>query len=92
MFFPVFLTRSRGSGNMERWTQGYFMTNSELLAHTQILSRAEKFKMMQFLISELVKEEGIILGDEAAEIIGKAIGVSGKAVLEQLTGVYNIPQ
>ncbi len=29
---------------------------------------------------------------EASEIIGKAIGVSGKEVLEQLTGVYNIPQ
>ncbi len=28
---------------------------------------------------------------EAAEIIGKAIGVSGKEVLEQLGGVYNIP-
>ena len=29
---------------------------------------------------------------EASEIIGKAIGVSGKEVLEQLKGVYNIPQ
>ena len=29
---------------------------------------------------------------EASEIIGKAIGVSGKDVLEQLKGVYNIPQ
>lgn len=28
---------------------------------------------------------------EASEIIGKAIGVSGKEVLEQLAGVYNIP-
>ena len=28
---------------------------------------------------------------EASEIIGKAIGVSGKEVLEQLSGVYNIP-
>lgn len=28
---------------------------------------------------------------EASEIIGKAMGVSGKEVLEQLTGVYNIP-
>jgi len=28
---------------------------------------------------------------EASEIIGKAIGVSGKEVLEQLQGVYNIP-
>jgi len=28
---------------------------------------------------------------EASEIIGKAIGVSGKEVLEQLKGVYNIP-
>lgn len=29
---------------------------------------------------------------EASDIIGKAIGVSGKEVLVQLTGVYNIPQ
>lgn len=29
--------------------------------------------------------------DEAAAIIGKAIGVPGKEVLEQLKGVYNIP-
>ena len=29
--------------------------------------------------------------DEAAAIIGKAIGVSGKEVLDQLQGVYNIP-
>jgi NitT/TauT family transport system substrate-binding protein len=29
---------------------------------------------------------------QASEIIGKAIGVSGKEVLEQLKGVYNIPQ
>ena len=29
--------------------------------------------------------------DDAAAIIGKAIGVSGKEVLEQLKGVYNIP-
>ncbi|MEW6563665.1 MAG: ABC transporter substrate-binding protein [Pseudomonadota bacterium] len=28
---------------------------------------------------------------EASEIIGKAIGVSGKEVLEQMGGVYNIP-
>jgi NitT/TauT family transport system substrate-binding protein len=28
---------------------------------------------------------------EASEIIGKAMGISGKEVLEQLTGVYNIP-
>jgi len=29
--------------------------------------------------------------DKAAEIIGKAIGVSGAEVKEQLTGVYNLP-
>ena len=29
---------------------------------------------------------------EASEIIGKAIGVTGKEALEQLSGVYNIPQ
>jgi NitT/TauT family transport system substrate-binding protein len=29
--------------------------------------------------------------DEAAKIIGKAMGVSAKEVREQLSGVYNIP-
>ena len=38
-------------------------------------------KMMQFLISELAKEEGIILGDEAAEIIG-AVHTSNSAALQ----------
>ena len=57
------------------------MASPELLAHTQLLSRVEKFKMMQFLISELAKEEGIILGDEAAEIIG-AVHTSNGAALQ----------
>ncbi|MCL4471796.1 MAG: ABC transporter substrate-binding protein [Gammaproteobacteria bacterium] len=29
--------------------------------------------------------------DESAKIIGKAMGISGKEVIEQLSGVYNIP-
>ncbi|OCR02480.1 hypothetical protein BCD67_00905 [Oscillatoriales cyanobacterium USR001] len=44
------------------------MSNPELLAKLQQLSRAEKFQMMQFLTAELAKEEGIVLGNEAAEI------------------------
>jgi len=44
------------------------MSNPELLAQLRRLSRAEKFQMMQFLTAELAKEEGIVLGNEAAEI------------------------
>jgi thioredoxin-like negative regulator of GroEL len=44
------------------------MSNPELLAKLQQLSRAEKFQIMQFLTAELAKEEGINIGNEAAEI------------------------
>ncbi|NJL91601.1 MAG: hypothetical protein HC916_18825 [Coleofasciculaceae cyanobacterium SM2_1_6] len=50
------------------------------MAQTQLLSRVEKFKMMQFLISELAKEKGIILGDEAAEIINSVHTSNGAAL------------
>jgi len=45
------------------------MSNSELLAQLRQLSRAEKFQLIQFLIAELAKEEGIVMGNEAAEIM-----------------------
>jgi hypothetical protein len=58
------------------------MSNPELLAQLRQLSRADKFQMMQFLTAELSKEEGIILGNEAAEIIGAVHTSNGAA--EQL--------
>ncbi len=46
------------------------MSNPELLAQLRQLSRAEKFQIMQFLIAELAKEEeGIVMGNESAEIM-----------------------
>jgi hypothetical protein len=45
------------------------MSNPELLAQLRQLSRADKFQLMQFLIAELAKEEGIVIGNEAAEIM-----------------------
>jgi hypothetical protein len=45
------------------------MSNAELLAQLRQLSRAEKFQLIQFLIAELAKEEGIVMGNEAAEIL-----------------------
>ncbi len=45
------------------------MPNLELLTQLQQLSRAEKFQMMLFLIAELAKEEGIVMGNESAEIM-----------------------
>jgi hypothetical protein len=45
------------------------MSNAELLAQLRQLSRAEKFQLIQFLIAELAKEEGIVMGNEAAEIM-----------------------
>ena len=45
------------------------MSNPELLAQLRRLSRDEKFQLMQFLIAELAKEEGIVMGNEAAEIM-----------------------
>jgi hypothetical protein len=45
------------------------MSNAELLAQLRQLSRVEKFQLIQFLIAELAKEEGIVMGNEAAEIL-----------------------
>lgn len=45
------------------------MSNPELLNQLRQLSRAEKFQIMQFLIAELAKEEGILMGNEASEIM-----------------------
>lgn len=44
------------------------MSNPELLAQLRQLSRSEKFQIIQFLTAELAKEEGISIGNEAAEI------------------------
>lgn len=46
------------------------MLNPELWGHLRQLSRAEKFQIIQFLTAELAKDEGIIIGNEAVEIIG----------------------
>ena len=58
------------------------MSNPELLDKLGQLSRLEKFKIMQFLMADLAKEEGLVLNNEAAEIIG-AIHTSNLAA-EQL--------
>ncbi len=64
------------------------MSNPELLAKIQQLSRDEKVEMMQFLTAELAKEEGIVLGNEAAEIIGAVHTSNGAA--EQLMQLLEI--
>jgi hypothetical protein len=46
------------------------MSNPELLEQLRQLSRADKFQVIEFLTAELAKEEGIVFGNEAAEIIG----------------------
>lgn len=61
--------KSQGCGKMEKRIQWRFMSNLELLAQLQQLSRAEKFQMMLFLMGELAKEEGIVMGNESAEIM-----------------------
>jgi hypothetical protein len=48
---------------------GCFISNLELLDQLRQLSPAEKFQIMQFLMAELAKEEGIVMGNEAAEIM-----------------------
>ena len=58
------------------------MSNPELLDRLRQLSRLEKFKIVQFLMVELAKEEGIVLDNEAVEIIG-AVHTSNLAA-EQL--------
>jgi hypothetical protein len=66
------------------------MSNPELFAQLRQLSRAEKFQMMLFLTAELAKEEEIILGNEAAEIIGAVHTSNGGA--EQLMQLLEIEQ
>ncbi|MEG3861533.1 hypothetical protein [Microcoleus sp. herbarium12] len=61
--------KSQGRGKIEKRIQWRFMSNLELLAQLRQLSRADKFQMMLFLIAELTKEEGIIMGNESAEIM-----------------------
>ncbi|MFB8795686.1 MAG: hypothetical protein U7126_16025 [Microcoleus sp.] len=60
--------KSQGRGKMEKRIQ-CFMSNLELLAQLRHFSRADKFQMMLFLIAELAKEEGIVMGNESAEIM-----------------------
>jgi hypothetical protein len=59
----------QGRGKIDKRIQWRFMSNLELLAQLQQLCRAEKFQMMLFLIAELAKEEGIVMGNESAEIM-----------------------
>ena len=68
------------------------MSNLELLAQLRHLSRADKFQMMLFLISELAKEEGIVMGNEAAEIM-YSVHTSNSAAeqLMQLVETENKP-
>jgi hypothetical protein len=66
------------------------MSNPELVAKIQQLSRAEKFQMMQFLTAELAKEEGIVLGNEAAEIWSAVHTSNGAAA--QLMQLLEIEQ
>jgi hypothetical protein len=61
--------KSQGRGKMEKRIQWRFMSNLELLAQLRHLSRADKFQIMLFLIAELAKEEGIVIGNESAEIM-----------------------
>lgn len=47
------------------------MSHSQLLEDLQKLSPAEKFKIIQFLVIALVKEEGLSLGNEDEAIINE---------------------
>jgi hypothetical protein len=64
------------------------MSNAELLAQLRQLSRAEKFQLIQFLIADLAKEEGIVMGNEAAEIM-YSVHISNSAA-EQLMQLVEI--
>lgn len=66
------------------------MSNPELLDQLRQLSCAEKFQMMQFLMAELAKEEGIVMGDEAAEIM-YSVHTSNSAA-EQLMQLLEIEE
>ncbi|MEG3904363.1 MULTISPECIES: hypothetical protein [unclassified Microcoleus] len=82
--------KSQGHGKIEKRIQWRFMSNLELLAQLLQLSRAEKFQMMLFLIAELAKEEGIVMGNESAEIM-YSVHTSNSAA-EQLTQFLEIEQ
>ncbi|MEG4852298.1 hypothetical protein QUB10_15595 [Microcoleus sp. B5-D4] len=68
------------------------MSNIELLAQLRQLSRAANFQIMQFLIAELAKKEGIVMGNEAAEIM-YSVHTSNSAAeqLMQLVETENKP-
>ncbi len=54
---------------MDKSIQWLFISNLELLDKLRQLFPAEKLQRMQFLMAGLAKEEGIIRGNEAAEIM-----------------------
>lgn len=66
------------------------MFNAELLAQLRQFSRADKFALMQFLMAELAQEEGIIIGNESAEIM-RSVHTSNSAG-EQLMQLLEIEQ
>jgi hypothetical protein len=82
--------KSQGRGKIEKRIQWRFMSNLELLAQLRHLSRADKFQIMLFLIAELAKEEGIVMGNESAAII-YSVHTSNSAS-EQLTQLLEIEQ
>jgi hypothetical protein len=61
--------KSQGRGKMDKSIQWLFISNLELLDKLRQLFPAEKLQRMQFLMAGLAKEEGIIRGNEAAEIM-----------------------
>ncbi|MGB3266301.1 MAG: hypothetical protein WBA89_20355 [Microcoleus sp.] len=82
--------KSQGRGKMKKRIQWRFMSNFELLAQLQQLSRTDKFQMMLFLIAELAKEEGIVMGNESAEIMYSVHNSNSAA--EQLMQLLEIEQ
>jgi len=66
------------------------MSDPELLLQLRQLSRAEKFQTIQFLTAELAKDEGIIIGNEAAEIMTAVHTSNGAA--EQLMQLLELEQ
>ena len=75
---------------MKKPIQWRFMSNLKLLTQLQQLSRTDKFQIMLFLIAELAKEEGIVMGNESAEIM-YSVHTSNSAA-EQLTQLLEIEQ
>jgi len=66
------------------------MSNFEVLAQLRQLSGAEKFQMMQFFMAELGKEEGRVMGNEAAEIM--CLVHTYNSAAEQLMQLLEIEQ